>query len=251
MEERKKNGRDIYLESIEKFKKKKPYYRPVERMLSNSNNSKNKTKGQRTEKSYYIDTKTGVMVYLEKHHILPKHQNGDDKPENIVLLTFPQHVMAHYLRFLQYENQKDRLAVRIMLSQDNGEIRREMASYAGKLGGKQQQKNLHESNRGWYNPQIQEKLGKKGAASAKLKEVGAFDPQNLLDAGVAWKEKFQKDGMFQDKMLKNLRKGLGTQAQLGVNIYDSKSQRYRVINVRGTFSSGPVVTINYWEQEFV
>lgn len=38
-------------------------------------------------------------TYLEKHHILPRHENGPDKPSNLVLLTIKEHVIAHWLRW--------------------------------------------------------------------------------------------------------------------------------------------------------
>jgi hypothetical protein len=233
IEERKQNGRDIYLEYMEKFKKKKPDY------------IKAKTKVPNLAKSDYIDTKKNVILYLEKHRIVPGHANGEYSDENVVLLTFPQHVMAHYLRFLQYRNLADRSAVNIMLQQNIEEIRREKARYAGKLGGKQQQQNLRELNRGWYNSKLQKELGKKGAAAAKLKKVGAFNPQNLMDAVVAWQKKYEQDPIFKDKMLKNLQKGLETQALLGLNIYNPKSQRYRAINGKGIRIDGTTIPSPY------
>lgn len=110
--------------------------------------------------------------------------------------------MAHYLCFLQYGDLGDRFAVNQMLGQNDMQ-RREMASYAGSLGGRQQQQNLSDQNRGWYNWEVQRKLGKKGAAAAQLKGVGAFDPQNLFDATAAWQKKYQQDLAFKQKMLKN------------------------------------------------
>lgn len=38
-------------------------------------------------------------VYLEKHHIIPRFDNGSDSPENIVYLTVKEHVIAHWLRW--------------------------------------------------------------------------------------------------------------------------------------------------------
>jgi hypothetical protein len=257
LEKRKQNGRDIYLEYMEKFKNKKPDYLATKTSIPNSSSSINRTTGPelsysymnnlvpRTTKSDFIDTKTGVFLYLEKHRILPGHKKGKYNEQNVVLLTFSQHVIAHYLRFLQYGNIEDRIAVNMMLLQNDEQIRRDMASYAGKLGGKKQQQNLRESNRGWYNRELQKELGKKGAAAAKLKKVGAFDPQNLLYAGVAWKEKYEQDPIFQNKMSKNLRKGLETQAELGLNIHDSKSQRYRVINGKGIRVDGKIIPSPY------
>lgn len=35
--------------------------------------------------------------YYEKHHIIPKCVGGEDKPNNYVLLTYREHIKAHYL----------------------------------------------------------------------------------------------------------------------------------------------------------
>jgi len=152
--------------------------------------------------------------------------------------------MAHYIRFLQNRDIGDRLAVNQMLAQNDDQSRRAMASYAGTLGGKQQQ-NLRDHNKGWFSSEVQSALGKKGAAAAKAKRVGAFDLQNLLDALVAWQKKYQQDTVFRQKMLDNLRQGLKTQKQLGINIYDPLSQRHRVINGKGILIDGKIFLSPY------
>jgi hypothetical protein len=48
-----------------------------------------------------------------------------------------------------------------MLSQDNAGARRDIASFAGKIGGSAVQKMLKAQNRGWYNSEVQRELGKK------------------------------------------------------------------------------------------
>lgn len=42
--------------------------------------------------------------YWELHHILPKSMGGTDDVSNLVLLSLAEHVEAHYLLALQYEN---------------------------------------------------------------------------------------------------------------------------------------------------
>ena len=233
LEKRKQVGRDVYLEFMEKMKKKKHYYTPAKGVVPQATNSD------------FIDSRTGVCRYLEKHRILPGYESGCYSEDNIVLLTFAEHVLAHYLRFLQYGKVADRLAVNKMLGQDTVQTRREMAQYAGSLGGKQQQQNLRDQNRGWYNSEVQRKLGKKGATVAKERGVGAFDPQNLLDALASWQTKFQQEAAFREKMLNNLQQGLKTQAQRRINIYNPTSQRHRVINGKGLSIDGKIVFSPY------
>lgn len=44
------------------------------------------------------------IFYYEAHHIIPKSMGGKDEKSNIILLTVAEHVEAHYLLALQYEN---------------------------------------------------------------------------------------------------------------------------------------------------
>lgn len=215
------------------MKQKKPQYTPAKDFYP--------TAVPKPIDSLFVDTKRDILIYLEKHRIIPGHQNGTYEEQNVVLLTFPQHVMAHYLRFLQYGKIADRLAVNKMLGQNNAQSRLDMARYAGSLGGTQQQKNLRDQKRGWFSSEVQSKLGEKGAAFAKAKGVGAYDPNNLLDGLEAWQKKFQQDSAFRKQMLNNLQQGLQTQAQLGINIYDPVSQRHRVINGKGISIDGKIV----------
>lgn len=46
----------------------------------------------------------GSFVYYEKHHIIPKHDGGTDDKDNLVLLTLYEHLLAHYLLAIEYEN---------------------------------------------------------------------------------------------------------------------------------------------------
>lgn len=45
------------------------------------------------------------ITYYEWHHILPRSMGGDDSDSNLVLLTVAEHVEAHYLLALKYENE--------------------------------------------------------------------------------------------------------------------------------------------------
>ena len=220
IEKRKSEGRDVYKEYMSFLFQKKTHYKS-EKELSKVKNC------------LYIDTKTDKVVFLEKHRILPGHEGGTYESANVVLVTFPEHIMAHYLRLLQYGNPKDRAALNLMLSNTNEERRREIASLAGSIGGKHSQQLLKQQNKGWYNSETQRKLGTKGAASARLKGVGAFDPSNLIKAVEEWQKKYQNDQNFRKKMQENLKKGLETQKKLKINIYDSLSQRIRSVNFHG------------------
>lgn len=216
---RKNRNRDVYLEFMKKMKEKQGNY---EKKIFSTKQKKNKV--------CYVSTKTGKTLYLEKHRIVPGHENGKYEKENTLLLTFPEHVMAHYLRFLQYGKSEDKNAVSLMLSNSNEETRYLRASFAGSIGGKKQQQLLQEQKRGWYSTEIQSQLGKKGAAKARSLNVGAFNSQNKEKADMAWKEKYKTNESFQEKMKNNLKKGLETQKNTGKNIYNPISQRIRIVN---------------------
>jgi hypothetical protein len=232
-EKRKKDGQNIYEDYMDrKYRKKKDYQSAVGTINGATS-------------SIYIDRKTNEIVYLEKHRIIPGYEGGNYMESNVVLLKFNEHVMAHYLRFLQYGNFNDSKAVQIMLLNDSQEIRRKIAQIAGQIGGKKAQELLREQGRGWYNSEIQSKLGKKGSSVARSKKVGAFDPQNLLDAVVAWQQKYQNNSSFRNKMQRNLKTGLATQKQQKINIYDPLSQRIRSVNYHGVTINGQRISSPY------
>lgn len=222
VEARKKENRDVYLEFMGKMKEKQKNYE--KKIFSTT---------QKDRKVCYVSKKTGQIIYLEKHRTVPGHENGKYEKENTLLLTFPEHVMAHHLRFLQYQKYEDQTAVLLMLSNSNVDTRHLRASLAGSIGGKKQQQLLQEQNLGWFNSEVQSKLGRKGAAKARSLNVGAFDPLNKEKADIAWKDKYETDEEFQQKMKNNLQKGLETQRNTGKNIYNSISQRIRSVNYRG------------------
>lgn len=56
-------------------------------------------------------------VYTEKHHIIPRHAGGDDSRENIIRLTYRQHVFAHRLLWKAYGKTSDYVAWLMMKGQ--------------------------------------------------------------------------------------------------------------------------------------
>jgi hypothetical protein len=173
-----KQKQDIYLQFIEKMIEKQKNYEEFE--VHTNKNSK---------KRFFRNRKTKKILFLEKHRILPGHEGGIYRKNNVLLLTFAEHTMAHYLRYLQYGKIEDQRAYKLMLSNSTDEIRREKASFAGQIGGQKQQESLRKQNLGWYNADEQRKRGLKGAKTARERRVGAFDPRNLMKANKAWQEK--------------------------------------------------------------
>lgn len=57
------------------------------------------------------DRRKGNGIYYEEHHIKPKWLGGEDKRDNLVLLTAREHYLAHYLLFLHYRDKPSAVAL--------------------------------------------------------------------------------------------------------------------------------------------
>lgn len=68
-------------------------------------------------------------IYLETHHIVPKHCGGSNSPDNLIRLSRKDHILAHFYRWISYESQKDRIAYYFMCGDPDGIAKRE----AGRL----------------------------------------------------------------------------------------------------------------------
>lgn len=55
--------------------------------------------------------------YLERHHIVPKHEGGSDSPSNIIKLSLKDHRLAHKIRYETYSNKYDLAAYNFMEGQ--------------------------------------------------------------------------------------------------------------------------------------
>ena len=55
----------------------------------------------------YKNQDIGVGIYTEKHHIVPRHAGGGDSKDNLIVLTYRQHVFAHRLLWKTYHKSSD------------------------------------------------------------------------------------------------------------------------------------------------
>lgn len=65
------------------------------------------------------DRKSLVSFYrsssgLHAHHIIPKHQGGDDSVENLTFLTVKEHIIAHFMLWKIYKNPNDLRAMKML-----------------------------------------------------------------------------------------------------------------------------------------
>lgn len=66
------------------------------------------------------------LIYYENHHIIPKSCEGNDSPNNLVLLTAKEHYAAHHLLCYIYpENNKLKFAFWAMNNQLKGDVKRD------------------------------------------------------------------------------------------------------------------------------
>ena len=77
-------------------------------------------------------------VYTEVHHILPKHVGGGNSDDNLIRLTYRQHILAHLLLYRKYRRIEDLTAYRLMKS-----LPVERKSIIGKLIGEQHLQSGH------------------------------------------------------------------------------------------------------------
>lgn len=157
------------------------------------------------------EKKKNPTVYLETHHIIPIHAGGSDSSENLVQLTFNDHIIAHYLRWIVENDPKDKTAYLIMSGQTEN-TRLEIARLGGTLGGPKTQVILKEQQKGWYNSDEQAKRGRKAAEINRLNQKGAWSAENLEILAKGRETMKKNSEVYLPQKSKNLQKGRETLA---------------------------------------
>lgn len=185
---------------------------------------------ERANKLLLLDNNT----YVEKHHIIPKHAGGSNDKKNLVNITYEDHVLAHYIRWIEYKDPNDKLAFSVMSCQQI-DIRKERARLGGIIGGPLGQKKLRDERQGWFSPDGQSQRGKKGAETNRINKTGAWDPDNLNKANKVLAE---NPYLYKEQKIKNLAQGLLTQKEKGINIGDPSKQRLKSLKYHGVLLNG-------------
>lgn len=81
-------------------------------------------------------------IYVETHHIVPRHAGGDDSDENLVVVTYRQHRLLHKVRFKAFGEKGDFIAYRLMYKIEPDK-KRLLCSEAGKIGGRKNVESGH------------------------------------------------------------------------------------------------------------
>ena len=89
----------------------------------------------------------GDSEYTEKHHIIPRYAGGSDDYENLVMVTYRQHIFLHRVLFAWKGNPQVDLAIRLMTSMDVNK-KKLICSMAGKVGGRKNAESGHMSRIG-------------------------------------------------------------------------------------------------------
>ena len=116
---------------------------------------------------YLILIEGSVSGYCETHRITPGHEGGEYCEGNTVKCSFNDHKLAHFYRWLAKDSEKDRYAWRKMSGWKDEDARREMAVYAGKLGGRKTAEVHKERGSNFYNSEWQREQSLKRPSEEK------------------------------------------------------------------------------------
>lgn len=70
-------------------------------------------------------------IYTERHHIVPRGHGGDDGEDNLIVLTYRQHVFAHHVLWRAYNKPSDLMAY-LLMSGTEVDVRRVRQSANGR-----------------------------------------------------------------------------------------------------------------------
>lgn len=127
-------------------------------------------------------------IYTEIHHIIPKHNSGDDSSENLVKLLPEEHYLIHLLRYKWLGNRFDFLACRFMINgyMNKGQLRGFIPSRVTSkmIASFKQKVYLFRKETGWHSDEGIASISKarKGTYPVKCVNtgeiVGSFDREH-------------------------------------------------------------------------
>ncbi len=124
-----------------------------------------------------------TSVKLQTHRILPGHAGGTyDDPNNLVRITYDEHKLAHFYRFLQYRENGDKAAY-LLMSNQTQEGKLAVARAAGKISGSRRASQDKEAGIRFFDLAWQKKHGykdggKRNVLSGSLAKVNADITRN-------------------------------------------------------------------------
>lgn len=93
--------------NIESFENEEKKIQKIIEIVKNRPQKRGFLKKGTYEKYINFLKKQPCPEIYEKHHIVPKHQNGTNDPSNLICIGKTQHILAHLLLFLEKGNKGD------------------------------------------------------------------------------------------------------------------------------------------------
>ncbi len=189
-------------------------------------------------------------IMVEYHHEPPHHTGrSSDSSEMNVIASLEHHSLLHYYRWLSYGEIQDKIAWLWRKGQDEE---------ARKLMNKNRIKTCKETKSGFYNPQLQSELGKRGAyASHKIQKenlTGRWNSQTqreiaLLGNTPEVRKKKGEGGKIGGKKSSEVRK------TMGVGVYNPEIRRKGNLLANlsrwGITINGERISKGFLPQEFI
>lgn len=138
---------------------------------------------------------------LHKHHIIPRHSNGEDSEDNYTYLTIKEHILAHFMLWKIYKNPQDLRSLKMLGAKLTVEQRRIVGKWCleneiGFFNKKYTEDTYYHTARtnasyitqknnkqGIHNPETFSKFaslgGKVGGRSQKNNKQGIHNPENF------------------------------------------------------------------------
>ena len=140
----------------------------------------------------HLKSKQGLFYEkTEKHRLYPGHQGGTYDPNNVILIPFREHTLAHFYRFLAYGDTGDLIAYTLMSGQTE-EGRRQLSAFAGRAGRKVRSQQMAAAKQLFFDPEWQKRMGfknggKRNVESGSLARTNQWltenDPEERSRAG--------------------------------------------------------------------
>ena len=119
---------------------------------------------------------TNSKIYMEKHHILPRHCGGSNNKSNLVMLSRKNHILAHYYRWISHNSSKDKIAYLFMVGDPDGEAKRESGRLAQKTWTP---KKRSECSKKAYQTMLKRRSGITARGESWRKNVSNAAKQNI------------------------------------------------------------------------
>ena len=194
---------------------------------------------------YLKEKQKNITGYSEKHRIIPGHSGGEYVKSNVVLVSFYDHCLAHYYRYLSYGNSVDLYAyhkmigdteeARISRAKSGGEAARNIKVGCFKDDKCREEKLIKPQRSAYYNKQIQSSNGKKRKQQLLQEGFYSSDRQKTRGKKGAEVNRLNGTGAFDSKNLEKARK---KQKEMGLGVHNKVFQKSMALRRWGVILDG-------------